>query len=398
MPIRLGNIASGDDFFDRATELEDLWRYLEGNHVALTGPRRLGKSSLLKRLGEQAAAHGLLSRLIDVEGLDSATAFIDALEDAYPDGSLKGHMLAASEKVTEWFARLRKVDLKLPGGIGGGLELQAQLEAPWGAKAQAIRQRLADAPALLLIDEFSVFLEKLIARDMREAALLLGWLRTWRMSDSTCRFIYSGSIGLNALLERHDLTTWMNDCYEFKLGPFGKPSAVAMLTTLSGREGYELPADSADYLCRRTGWLSPFYLNLLLDETMKAARDRLLECGEVKRELRAGDVDDAYDRLLAARSRFIHWFKRLKRDLPEPTLSFTLAVLRYVARAEVALSRRQLLSRLAKLETDTQLRIERLSAALLYLEENGYIGQEDEGQMHFIAFLLRDYWRRNHAD
>lgn len=38
MTIRLGNIAEGNDFFARKTELEDFWDYLEGNHVVLTGP------------------------------------------------------------------------------------------------------------------------------------------------------------------------------------------------------------------------------------------------------------------------------------------------------------------------------------------------------------------------
>lgn len=34
--MRLGNKAEGIDFFDRVTEREDLWRYLEGNHIVLT--------------------------------------------------------------------------------------------------------------------------------------------------------------------------------------------------------------------------------------------------------------------------------------------------------------------------------------------------------------------------
>lgn len=398
MPIRIGNIASGEDFFDRVTELEDLSRYLEGNHIALTGPRRLGKSSLLKRLGEQAAEAGLFARLIDLEGLDSATAFVDALNTAYPDESLKGHAKAAGEKVGAWFQRLRKLDVKLPGGFGGGLEMQAVQETIWGAAAQALQIRLNQAPALLLIDEFSVFLEKLIARDAREAEQLLGWLRNWRMGDTACRFIFSGSIGINTLLERHHLSTWLNDCYEFKLGPFRSPAARSMLVTLAQREDWLLADDSASHLCDKTGWLSPFYLNLLLDETMKAARDRLLEGDDATRQLLASDIDDAYDRLLAGRSRFIHWYQRLQRDLSEPALGFTLDVLRRLARADFPLTRRQLLSRLARLEADPQRRGDRLSDCLVYLEEHGYLGEMDDGRIGFLSFLLRDYWRRNHAD
>ena len=398
MPIRIGNIASGNDFFDRETELEDIWRYVEGNHIALTGPRRLGKSSLLKRLGEQAAEHGLLACFIDLEGLDSASALIAAINAACPDTRLANHAKLATEAIGDWMGRLRKIDLKLPGGIGGGLELQAPPDAGWGIEARKLQARLTTQPVLLLIDEFAVFLERLITRDTRETEQLFGWLRAWRMGDTVCRFIFSGSIGINTLLERHSLSTWLNDCYEYKLGPFRPQPAQAMLTTLAQREGWQLANGEASYLCDKTGWLSPFYLNLLLDEAIKAARDRLLECGGQAHEIRATDIDDGYDRLLAGRSRFIHWFKRLQRDLATPELEFSLAVLRFAAKANTPLTRRQILARLAKLEPDPDIRITRLSDCLAYLEEHGYLGESVEGRIDFLSFLLRDYWKRNHAD
>ena len=404
MALRLGNIARGDDFFDRCMELEDLWAYLEGNHIALTGPRRLGKSSLLTRLEEQAVERGLIVRYIDVQGLDNVAAFINALDAAFPDASLRRHLTNANDKVNSWLARLKKIGVKIPGGLGGDLELQALPATPWGEKASALQTRLSAAPALLLVDEFSVFLEKLILRDAREAEQLLGWLRSWRLTDTACRFLFSGSVGINSLLERHALTTWLNDCHEYKLGPFKPSSARAMLSTLAEREGCPLSTEAARYLCQRTGWLSPFYLNLLLDEAIKARRDRLLENGDSGDRtnstdadlLLESDIDDGYDRLLAARSRFIHWYQRLKRDLPEPLLAFALAILRDCARAAKPRTRRQLLARLAALESDVEARAQRLSTVLAYLEENGYLGEADKG-IQFLSFLLRDYWKRNHA-
>ena len=394
MAIRVGNIASGDDFFDRLSELEDMWRYLEGNHVSLTGPRRLGKSSLLKRLGEQAEEKGVFARMIDVEGMDTAVAFVAAINAGYPDESLKHHMQSAAGKIGSWLKVVRKVDIKLLGSI----EVQPLPDRGWGNDAQKLESRLTDLPVLLLVDEFSVFLEKLIARDLREAELLLGWLRRWRMSDTSCRFVFSGSVGINALLERHHLTTWLNDCPEFQLGPFRPKVARGMLIELARRDGWSLSDDSACYLCDKTGWLSPFYLNLLLDESMKAARDRLLESDETDGDLCNNDIDDGYDRLLASRSRFIHWYKRLQRDLADSSIAFSLALLRHVAKADTLLTRKQLLARLAKQEADPQKRAEQLSDSLAYLEEHGYLGQTADLKITFLSFLLRDYWRRNHAD
>lgn len=396
MAIRLGNKADGDDFFDREREREDLWRYLTGNHIVLSGPRRLGKTSLLQRLAEEAAAQGLLARLVDVGGFDTSAGFIDALDRALPDQSIAGHLRAAGQAVRDWLARVRKVDLRGPGGIGGGIELQAPSEATWWEAAHRLQGRLSPAPVLLLIDEVSVFLEKALARDATDTIRLLSWLRAWRQeSGLACRFLFSGSIGLNTLLDRQGLSTYFNDCYDFRLGPFTTPAALAMLATECARAGWTPDGEAPPYLCRRVGWLSPFYLNLLLDSALSAARDRCQETGAEERRLEQADVDDGYDRLLAVRSRFIHWYQRLERDLAPADLAFTLRILAAIARAEEGLTRRQLLARLHRMEPDPDRRAARLDRALLGLEEDGYLDASGP-RIAFPSFLLRDYWRRNH--
>ncbi|MCG6860524.1 MAG: hypothetical protein LJE70_04470 [Chromatiaceae bacterium] len=126
MPIRVGNKAEGRNFFDRVREREEIWRYLAGNHIVLSGPRRLGKTSLLQCIGEEAEDRRLLARPID---------------------------------------------------------------------------------------EFTVFLEKLLAKDVAETERLLGWLRAWRLgSGVVCRFVFSSSIGFNALLDRYGISIRFNDC------------------------------------------------------------------------------------------------------------------------------------------------------------------------------------------
>lgn len=396
MAIRVGNKAEGEDFFDRVIEREDLWRYLEGNHIILSGPRRLGKTSLLQRIAEEAAEQGLLARLIDVEGIDSAAAFVAELDRAFPDDSIKGWLRSAGNKATAWLDRFHKVDIKLPGGAGGGIEMQALPKAAWAETAQRVQQRLVQAPVLILVDEFTVFLEKLFDKDRDEAEKLLGWLRTWRQgSGVVCRFVFSGSIGFNALLDRYQASTRFNDCHDFQLGPFRMKAALDMLTEEAAREGWNAEPPVFEHLCQRIGWLSPFYLNLLLAEALRAARDRELESGNGGR-LQISDIDDGYDRLLATRSRFIHWYQRLERDLAEPDLSFTLATLAAVAKPDNGLTRQQLLARLQRREPDPDRRRARLERCLLKLEEDGYLGQDGEC-IRFLSFLLRDYWRRNHG-
>lgn len=396
MPIKLGNKADGEDFFDRVSEREDLWNYLQGNHIVLSGPRRLGKTSLLQKLAEEAEQHGLLARLIDMSGIDSAAAFIAELERAFPDDSISGHLNSAAEKANAWLNRVRKLDLKLPGDVGGSLELQPAATT-WSAAAHNLQQRLSTAPVLLLIDEVSVFLEKLLARDRNAAIQLIGWLRAWRQqSGLACRWVFSGSIGLNALLERYRLTTYFNDCYDFRLEPFREKHALAMLAELCRRENQQAEVATLAYVCQRVGWLSPFYLNLLLANAFAAARDRLDKTTAAERCLLSSDVDDAYVRLLTNRSSFSHWYQRLQREQEPDALAFTLAILSAVAKAEAGLTRRQLLARLQRLEADPERRATRLDSALLPLEEDGYLDVSGE-RVQFLSCLLRDYWRRNHV-
>lgn len=169
-----------------------------------------------------------------------------------------------------------------------------------------------------------------------------------------------------------------------------------MLRTLLEREQWQADEAVIDLICAKVGWLAPFYLALLLNESISAAKDRRYENPGAPQTLLEEDITDGYERLLAGKSRFHHWYARLQRDLVDPLLSITLAALAALARAdEKGLSRRQLASRLSKREPDPD-RLDRLLDAVLYkLADEGYVVQDE--RICFRSFLLRDYWKRNHA-
>ncbi|HMB68770.1 MAG TPA: hypothetical protein VKU85_05640, partial [bacterium] len=52
--VMIGTPVTGDDFFNRDREFEELGDLLErGAHVLVTAPRRIGKSSLLLEVGRR---------------------------------------------------------------------------------------------------------------------------------------------------------------------------------------------------------------------------------------------------------------------------------------------------------------------------------------------------------
>jgi hypothetical protein len=215
--MRLGNPATGDEFFGRTEELSDLWRYLEADHIRFPGVRRLGKTSILKRLEEDAAEHGLMAKWLDVSGIDSAQGMVTLLDQAFPEKSISRFVSDRKREVSQWLSIVRKFEVGVKGvcfEFGGGAAME------WQTAAEKLYERLHNRPLLILLDEFPVMLEKLVQKDRQEVEQLLAWLRRWRQSHGICRFVFTGSIGLQSLLERHGLGETMNDCHSYLLGPY----------------------------------------------------------------------------------------------------------------------------------------------------------------------------------
>jgi uncharacterized protein len=404
--MKLGGMASGEDFFDRKTECAALWRYLEKDHVVASGPRRLGKSSIVNRLREKATAKGFLAAHVDVQGIEGAQAFVDELARHFPDASIKGYWSSMGTTVKSWLPAIKNVNATLPGGAAVAVELQMSASHIWYKSAAAIQARLAPAPVLIFIDEFSVFLKKLLDSNRSEAEALLAWLRAWRVTPGVaCRFLFTGSVGLHSLLERYGLSAQINDCFEYPIGPFKASSAQAMLAYFAQRKMCRIDTAIAAQICEKIGWLSPYLLCLMLDQTIQAASDRADETLDTlesiepsSKVLTEQDLDNAYERLVARRSRFVHWEERLQRDLSAADLAFAKLVLTAVANNLDGLSKAKLLSRLAKIEPDPDQRPIRLQNTLNRLQDEGYLSVPDAtGNVRFLSFLLRDYWKRNHG-
>ena len=86
MKSSTGRWVSGDDFFDREPELASLGRLVRaGNHVLLTGQRRMGKTSLLRELGRRLEDEDWIFLFSDVEGAVSPEDVVaDIARAAHP--------------------------------------------------------------------------------------------------------------------------------------------------------------------------------------------------------------------------------------------------------------------------------------------------------------------------
>ena len=102
MQSSTGRWVSGDNFFNRDKELQILeTRVRDGNHVLLTGQRRMGKTSMTQELGRRLAAQGWEFLFTDVEGATCAEDVISAIaEAAHPVRPISSRIGGA---VWRWF-------------------------------------------------------------------------------------------------------------------------------------------------------------------------------------------------------------------------------------------------------------------------------------------------------
>ena len=72
-----GSPVEGNNFFGREKELEYVWKHIQkGNSIILSAPRRVGKSSLAKKIIQQAKNTGWNSLEINLEEIKSEEGFL----------------------------------------------------------------------------------------------------------------------------------------------------------------------------------------------------------------------------------------------------------------------------------------------------------------------------------
>lgn len=81
---KIGPPVEGEDFFGREKEIRKANRLLDSNHsLLLSAPRRIGKSSLAKRLIEEKKQQGWKCVYIDLEETTTEEGFLRLVIEAF---------------------------------------------------------------------------------------------------------------------------------------------------------------------------------------------------------------------------------------------------------------------------------------------------------------------------
>ncbi len=391
-----GRWVSGNDFFDRKSELRILeTRVHDRNHVLLTGQRRMGKTSLVRELGRRLEAEGWIFLFTDVEG---ATCPEDAIADiaqaVHPVRSIAARFASGMKRwLNDNVEEVSALDfrVKIRAGLNAG---------SWRRHGEKLLRDCAehDEPVLLVIDELPIFLKRMLRHDDGDARRVdefLSWLRgvLQALGDGSLVLIVSGSIGLEPLVRRLGIPDRINHLYSYRLGPWSRDASVACFTRLAESHGLRVEDGVANAVYEALGIGIPHHVQSffarLRDFTAMQGRDRVTveDVGEVYRNALLGP---------SGQNDLVHYETRLKEGLEDESYTIAMEILAEAATQETFTpGARRCLERLYSVLVDNAPGC--IADVLEVLVHDGYLEAGEDGH-RFPSRLLKDWWSARFRD
>lgn len=399
---KTGSPVSGDDFFDREWEFGQLAKSVQAQeHILISAPRRVGKSSLMKKALMWGSNKGYVAVDADVQDCKDESDFLETLADAFRKSGIKqGWLNNIYRQINVFRDWLNGIKINVSAI---GLEFDKSLPPEWRQTTKVFEElfeKLSNNSQKVLVgmDELPIFLSRIVKADLESGAMridvILHWLRSIRQKYPQVIWIICGSIGLDTFAEQHNLIGAINDLKLQRLGAFSNQDAKAFLKLLSEspNNSLKLRDEVVDRIIEKVGWPLPYFLQLIfqiVDETPPSQRSTEYPCVE--------DIDDACERLYGASysKYFAHWVTRLRDQLSVSDLDTAELILKTVSRHKEGLSRNKLLQMLIIRQPNTNVeKLEkRFSLLLDILERDGYFLRTNSIYA-FRSFLLREFWKR----
>ncbi len=389
-----GRWVSGDDFFDREPELGLLEsRVRGGNHVLLTGQRRMGKTSVARELCRRLESRGWTSIFADVEGATRPEDVIaDITEAVHPIRSISARFADTMRRwIDENVEEISASDFRV--------KVRAGLSESWRRHGDRIIGICADhdRQVLLVIDELPIFLMRMLRDDegARRVEEFLSWLRGvfQKLDGKSPALIISGSIGLAPLVERLGIPDRINYLYQFRLGPWDRDTSIQCFQLLADSNGLRTDDGVAGAVYEALGIGIPHHVQSCFARLHELAVMRNLD------RVTTEDVGEIYRTELlgpSGQSDLVHYETRLRNALDEKSCRIALEILAEAATRDVFTGHaRRCLERWYSPAIEEASR--HIGEALDVLIHDGYLEAADDGhRFHFR--LLKDWWSARFRD
>lgn len=368
----------GDDFYGREPEIAKAKEFLANNNLMLAAPRRVGKTSVARRIQSEMSHLGWNTVFMDLEGIGSISEFfkeLNAILYSLPE-------VSASSKVKNLlssFAERLEVSIPL---IGTEISFSSILSDSF-SQLEGILTSYQNQ-TLIIFDELTVFLQTLAGANnetIEDAHLFLNKFRAIRLATSSCcRWMVCSSVGVRNFTNTHSLSDTINDFMDFPLGAYEDHEAQGLIYALCSATNRMVNGEVCEHIMQRIGWNIPYFIQLLVSD---------LPTGEISKPM----VDEAYCRLIET-SAFDTLIERLRREYGD-NKRIAEGILTYLCVKTTPTSREQIFNfvsgKILNLETD------QLGFVLKALVVDGYLHKSHDGYV-FRSPLLRDYWKSTFVD
>lgn len=281
MSEKMDNIAGapveGKNFFGREQAVQGLMETLHQHDVLLLGPRRIGKTSLARRV--MVVAEQAQWRVVEVnvagckDEADLLTKLNSSLASVVSPRWSK--IRSSAGKLIDKLPLPDNLKVKHTEGLSYEVALRGRTPGDWTATADALFQLLGQVNHRLLvyIDELPIFLFKLIKQDRDNGVARVRRFLDWFRNDlrgasgtGTVRWLLTGSVGLDNLVQQHGMADTINTLRHKNLDPFSESEAITFLQTLVTNYNASLSRPEALAAVTVLRWPQPYYLQLFFHE------------------------------------------------------------------------------------------------------------------------------------
>lgn len=269
MRVNPGGILAPEEVIGRDHFIELLWRVLDKQSVVLTSERRVGKTSVIRKM-VNAAGNNRLCFMRDVEGFRSPGEFIEGIHaDVQPILSNKERAKLAISGLLEKLGGTEIRDLKLP-----------KIKPHWKNILSALFEDIfaeEKRPVIFFWDELPLFIYNVKESAGEQAAMeLLDALRALRQKYVNLRMVFTGSVGIHQVIGSlrklgyaNDPT---NDMATIEVSPLEPKDGLYLASLLLEGERIKTlddPAAVSEAISNAAGHI-PYYIHYLISRILNS--------------------------------------------------------------------------------------------------------------------------------
>lgn len=399
LPPHYGHGVSGHRFWKRA-ELNFLLRRVRlGNSVSIFGPRRNGKSSLLKEGARILKEDGQLTIIeVDGQGMDAVASLFNRIVASLPSKSFESF-------------RVQFTNLKLPQRMGEIVDLwrgksresrddAMLITRHWAALSQLIAKFIPTMKArpVLMIDEITYLCENLEKQDCaasEEVTRLLAMLKEWREAGMVV--VMAGSIGIRQYLRVIGVSlNLLIGIIPITLRAMSRDDAGCMLAALARHQ--------------EIGWWDEQVSLAVIENSadltqaaMQFAFDHVVPAVEESNDYSRSAIDELFRDVI--RPHFDHEFyeqytQRLRdySDSDQKIIRILFQTISASTREPKACSYKEIEEAILAASDDALIDAFDLSELIHALAEDGFLNDDpDQDRISFASNMVASWWRvRDH--